>query len=109
MRTIMTTPKTIKIDNIEYVRADSVSKPLPNGNRAVVVVDRGWIYAGDVTEKDGRIYLDRAVWVFKWKSIGFDGVLNDPNKATIKVLKHRVDIPAGSEIFRIPVADSWGL
>ena len=28
---------------------------VPIGNRAVVVVDRGWIWAGDVEEKDGKI------------------------------------------------------
>ena len=97
----------ISVNGIDYVRADIK----PTGKRAVVVVDRGWIYAGDVTEENGRIYLDRAVWVFRWESIGFDGVLADPKskKATIKPLAHRVDIPAGSEVFRIPVADDWGL
>lgn len=103
-------PETIKIDEVEYVRKDSV-QAVPNGNRAVVVVDRGWIFAGDVTEKDGRIYLDRAIWVFRWESIGFDGVLEDPknSKVTLKKMDSRVDIPADAEVFRIPVADSWGL
>jgi hypothetical protein len=40
-------PETIKIDDTTYVRADA--KPV--GNRAVVVVDRGWIFAGDVTRE----------------------------------------------------------
>ena len=107
----MTEPKTIKIDEIEYVRADSIPAPQPNGNRAVVVVDRGWIFAGDVTEKDGRVYLDRAVWVFRWERVGFDGVLSDPygDNVQIRKLDNRVDIPAGAEVFRIPVADDWGL
>lgn len=97
----------IEINGEKYVKAVQA----PRGKRAVVVVDRGWIYAGDVTEENGRIYLDRAVWVFRWESIGFDGVLRDPKspKATIKKLEHRVDIPAQSEIFRIPVSDDWGL
>lgn len=82
-----------------------------SGSRAVVVVDRGWIFAGDVTEENGRIYLDRAVWVFRWESIGFDGVIADPksSKITLKPMKARVDIPKGSEVFRVPVGDSWGL
>lgn len=107
----MSKPKTLKIDEVEYVRADSVPALRPNGNRAVVVVDRGWIFAGDVTEKNGRVRLDRAVWVFRWESIGFDGVLANPksNKATIKPLRDPVDIPSGAEVFRIPVADDWGL
>ena len=97
--------KTINIDGKLY------QEVCPNGTRAVVVVDRGWIYAGDVTEENGRIYLDRAVWVFHWSSIGFDGVLKNPkdSKAQIRKLDHRVDIPAGAEIFRVPVSDDWGL
>lgn len=82
---------------------------IPTGSRAVIVVDRGWIYAGDVTEENGRIYLDRAVWVKKWSSCWFDGVLTDPAKAEIAKLSHRVDIPAHSEVYRIPVNAEWGL
>lgn len=99
-------PQTMEINGVRYVRADAA-----RGKRAVVVVDRGWIYAGDVTEQDGRIYLDRAVWLFRWESIGFDGVLANPKspKATIRPLTYRVDIPLASEVFRVPVADDWGL
>jgi len=40
----------VQIDGITYRREGQ------HGNRAVVVVDRGWIFAGDVTEENGRIY-----------------------------------------------------
>ena len=76
-------------------------------NRAVVVVDRGWIFAGDVTRKNGRIKLKRAVHVFKWESIGFDGVIKT-EKADLRPISD-VDIPAGAEIFSVPVHDNWGL
>lgn len=100
----------IKIDDVEYVRADSMPAPR-TGQRAVVVVDRGWVFAGDVTRKDGRITLTRAVWVFRWESIGFDGVLRDPksSKVTIRKMPDAVDLPEASEIFCVPVADDWGL
>lgn len=83
----------------------------PNGNRAVVIVDRGWIFAGDVTEKDGRIFLTRAVWVFRWEQIGFSAVLEDPSndKVDIRKLPTDVNIPAAAEVSRFPVGDSWGL
>lgn len=95
---------TITVDGVEYVRAT-------RGSRAVVVVDRGWIFAGDVEQKDGVITLHRAVWVFKWQSIGFDGVLKNPksDKVTIRKMSHVVEIPKVSEIFRIPVDEDWGL
>jgi hypothetical protein len=100
----------VTIDGVEYVRADS-AQPVPTGTRAVVVVDRGWIFAGDVTHENGRIILDRAVWVFRWESVGFAAVVADPKvaKADIRKLATRVDIPEGAEIFRLPVADNWGL
>jgi hypothetical protein len=81
------------------------------GGRAVVVVDRGWIFAGDVHEENGRIRLSRAVWVFRWESIGFDGVLKNPkdSKVTLKTLPNDVDIPADAEVFRVPVDAEWGL
>tara|TARA_R110001599_G_scaffold63016_2_gene175364 strand:+ start:390 stop:707 length:318 start_codon:yes stop_codon:yes gene_type:complete len=105
----MSTPKTITIDDTVYVRADTVPAAQPKGTRCIVVVDRGWIYAGDVSEADGRIFLDRAVWVFKWTGVGFAAVIADPSKADIRPVAYRVDIPAGAEIYRVPVPQSWGL
>lgn len=80
-------------------------------NRAVIVVDRGWIFAGDVTEREGRIRLDRAVWVFRWQGIGFAAVMENPKQegVDIRPLSACVDIPLAAEIFRLPVADDWGL
>lgn len=99
----------IEVNGVKYVRRDSV--PLrPTGNRAVVVVDRGWIFAGDVTRENGRITLTNAIHVFRWESIGFDGMIANPSssKVTLKSLSNPVEIPEGSEIFLIPVSDDWG-
>ena len=105
---LMAHPETIAIDGIQYVRADFVPDVKPAGNRAVVVIDRGWIYAGDVTRENGRIRLDRCVWVFRWESCGFAAVIDDPSKADIR--KHAaIDMPEGAEIFSVPVHDQWGL
>ena len=97
----------IEINGVEYVRADV----RPTGTRAVIVVDRGWIFAGDVTRENGRIRLTRAVWVFRWESIGFDGMIADPKSAqvTLRLIPNGVDLPEGAEIFSVPVDDLWGL
>ena len=97
----------IEINGVEYVRADA----RPTGTRAVVVVDRGWIFAGDVVRENGRIRLDRAVWVFRWESIGFDGMIADPksDKVVIRPIPNGVDLPEGAEIFLVPVDACWGL
>jgi hypothetical protein len=100
----------ITVNGIEYVRADEVQSKI-TGNRAVVVVDRGWIFAGDVTRANGRIKIDNAVWVFRWEAIGFDGVIANPKsgKVKIKPMPNGVDLPEGAEIFCVPVPDGWGL
>ena len=94
----------VMIDGVEYA-------PVEKGNRAIVVVDRGWVFAGDVTQENGRIRLARAVWVFRWESVGFDGVIKDPKspKVTLRKLDNTVDIPADAEVFRVPVSADWGL
>ena len=97
---------TITINGIEYVTA--TSKPV--GNRAVVVVDRGWIFAGDVTRENGRITLTNALHVFKWESVGFAGMIADPKKANADLRPIAdVDMPAGAEVFCVPVVEGWGL
>jgi len=101
--------RNVTIDGIEYTPVSANgNRASANGNRAVVVVDRGWIFAGDVADGNGRIRLTRTVWVFRWESIGFAGVIEKPEKADIRPIAD-VDIPAGAEVFRVPVRDDWGL
>lgn len=106
----MAKPETLKIDDVEYVRKDSVQQTV-KGDRAIIVVDRGWIFAGDVVRENGRIKLTRAIHVFRWESIGFDGMVANPqsNKVTLKPLSNVVDMPESAEIFAIPVSEDWGL
>lgn len=94
------------IDGVEYA---PVQRSV--GKRAVIVVDRGWIFAGDVEEKDGTITLTRVSWPMSWSSVGFDGMLRDPKSASVKLrqLDQPVVIPSTSVIFRVPVSDDWGL
>jgi hypothetical protein len=103
----MSKPESIMIDEVKYIRADSVA-PKPTGNRAIIVVDRGWIFAGDVTRENGRIKLSRAVHVFKWVDVGFAGMIEHTKKADLRKIAD-VDIPEDAEIFCVPVSETWGL
>ena len=97
--------QNVTINGVEYAPVRSNT-----GTRAVVVVDRGWIFAGDVARKNGRIYLSNALHVFKWESIGFAGMIDDPKKAKADLRKiNDVDLPEGAEVFCVPVKDGWGL
>lgn len=85
----------------------------PSGTRVVLVADRGWIFAGDIERKDGRIKLKRAVHVLGWDSIGFAGLIAEaePAKNTKIRLKKcaDVDMPEEAELFICSVGESWGL
>lgn len=98
--------KTIVLDGKTYQEVE-----VRKGNRHVVVVDRGWIFAGDLTVDGDRLILDRVVWVFRWETVGFDGVLATPKSSSVKLrpIAHKVDLPCDAEVFRVPVADDWGL
>jgi len=101
---------TIEINGVQYVRADSV-QAAPSGDRCVVVLDRGWIFAGTITEDDnGRVRMANVVNVRKWSGVGFEGMIADPksSKVEIKKLSAPLDYPIHSELFRVPVPLGWG-
>jgi len=103
----------IEINGVRYVpEFAGAPATLPLGNRAVFVIDRGFIYAGDWSLIDGDEYtLANAVNLRRYESIGFEGVLQDPksSKATIVPVPYPVIVPTGSVLFKIPVPQGWGL
>lgn len=103
--------KEIRLDGVKYVRADSITEKPKPGKRAVVVIDRGWIVAGDVDDVDGRLKISRAIHVFSWASIGFAGMIANPKSSQVKLVPfpNGFDIPADAELYRVHVDDNWGL
>ena len=110
--TTTATLSTLEINGVTYAPVGSNSNTLPTGNRHVVVIDRGWIVAGDVTvdELTKELIVSDALHVFRWESIGFTGVLESPkrDKVTLKKIPYPVKVPSGSVIFTIPVPSDWG-
>ncbi len=113
--TVSANLNSIDVNGITYVPQDSATETyqvLPVGNRAVVVIDRGWIFAGNVTtcELTGELTISNAVHVFRWESIGFTGVLKNPqsDKVTLMKCDYPVKVPSGSVIFTVPVTEDWG-
>ena len=106
---------TIEINGVTYAPVgSSSSNNLPTGNRHVVVIDRGFIYAGDLSyiEEGGITWqvISNPIHVFRWESIGFTGVLQDPknSKVTLKEVPYPVKVPLGSVIYTVPVSETWG-
>jgi hypothetical protein len=104
--------QVLEINGVTYVPETAVGPAaLPAGNRAVFVIDRGFIYAGDWELGHGQYTLTSAVNLRRYESIGFEGVLADPksSKATIVAMPYPVIVPQGSVLFLIPVPQGWGL
>ena len=101
---------SIEVNGVQYAPVRS-SSSIPTGNREVVVIDRGWIFAGDVSEdkSTGDLIIANAIHVFRWESIGFTGVLENPkdSKVTLKTCPYPVKVPSGSVIFTVPVSSDW--
>ena len=82
----------------------------PIGGRHVVVVDRGWIFAGDLSRTaDGYVRISDAVHVFRWESIGFAKALEEwkSNKVDLRPVAD-VEVPEDAIVFRVPVPAGWG-
>lgn len=64
----MSTPETIKIDEIEYVRKDAITQPKTNTDGlkyAIVRGDHSGVFAGFIAEDSGqcvRIFNARRLW-----------------------------------------------
>lgn len=98
-------PDKITVNGVEYSRVAT------NGSRAVMVLDRGWIFAGDLDRStQGRIRMTRVVHVVSWRTGGFAGMVADPIKAQAKLTPCTdLDVPGDAELFCAPVPDNWGV
>jgi hypothetical protein len=60
-------PKTIKIDDVEYVRTDSISQyPETTGDIRIVILQRGWVAVGYYSQEGEKCKLERAHIVRTW-------------------------------------------
>ncbi len=80
----------------------------PTGDRYIVVLPRGWIGVGNVTEEDGTCRIANCYNLRRWEKNGFGGVTTDPKAAGVHLDKcadiiYRRD----AEILRVPIAESW--
>ena len=96
----------------ERVSSTDTAPATPSSlGRAVVIIDRGWVIAGDQVKEGDNLTLTKAVLVQRWDGVGFDGMLANPksDKVVLKPLAYDVVVPKGSVIFSVPVPASWGL
>lgn len=61
----MSTPQTIKIDEQEYVRADSVSVNT-NSPIKIAILQRGWVVIGRYKEEGDECVIENAYVIRRW-------------------------------------------
>lgn len=79
----MSKPETLKIDDVEYVRKDSVS-PGITGNVKIVILQRGWVMVGRLERNWSECKLTHASVIRSWgttKGLG-EIAQNGPTSST---------------------------
>ena len=77
----MSKPNTIKIDEVEYVRADSVGAT--DGDIKIAVLDRGFVYIGHVKQEQDFLILTHAKNIRYWGTTrGLGELVNGPLSRT---------------------------
>ena len=65
------TPDTVKVCDVEYVRADSIQPQIdPNSPVKIVVLQRGWVAVGRWSKTGEICSLDGAKIIRKWGTPG---------------------------------------
>ena len=60
-------PETIKIDEVEYVRKDSIkASPKTTGDIRIVILQRGWVAVGRFSQKGEKCKLEDAQTIRVW-------------------------------------------
>jgi len=80
-----TSMKTIKLNGVDYVRADSVTGQVRDiGTKRIIVADRGWIFVGDCEDHaDGSVTIRNCRNIRQWgTTAGLGELANGPTSST---------------------------
>lgn len=100
----MSTPTSIKIDNVEYVRADSL--PKPDAEYKIVVLDRGFVYVGAVKMDGDFVVILNAKNIRVWgTSKGLGELVHGPLQKTVLDFVGTVRAPKRALISLIDVEE----
>ncbi len=77
-------PKTMMIDDVKYIREDSIELVVELGEKRIIVAEGGWIFVGDcVDHDDGTVTIKNANNIRRWGTTkGLGELTNGPLSAT---------------------------
>jgi len=59
-------PNTLMIDDVKYIREDSV-RALEIGDKRIIVADKGWVFVGDcIDNADGSVTIYNTKNIRRW-------------------------------------------
>jgi hypothetical protein len=82
----MSKPESITIDEVKYVRADSVKAYEPTGNIKIVILPRGWNMIGYFSKDGSNCKLENASVIRRWGTTKGLGELADKGKLEDTIL-----------------------
>jgi len=87
--------------------ADAI-EAIPRGSRHIVVLDRGWIFVGNLSTEGENYTLTNVLNVRTWKQGGF-GALSLSAKEAEAVLDKSAPLKfhRSAVIFTVPVGEAW--
>jgi hypothetical protein len=104
-------PKTIKIDNVEYVRKEDAQKPQTEGPIKIAVLDRGFVYVGGIKQENDFFVITGAKNIRVWGTTqGLGELVNGPLKNTKLDNVGTVRVPSRALISLIDVnQEKWNV
>lgn len=98
--------KKCNLEEALQVIQDTINER-PQGDRYIVVLDRGWIFAGNVEPCDDGTYLiTNAYNVRKWETGGYGALSISASGANAKLDKC-APIKFKEAIFMTPISEDW--
>jgi len=102
---MMSKPESIKIEDVEYVRADSATKC--EGDIKIVVADRGFVFIGRVKQEADFTILANAKNIRVWGTTkGLGELVSGPTSKTMLDAVGTIRIPSRAVIAIIDVEQS---
>ncbi len=101
----MSKPEVIKIDEVEYVRKDSI--PDTAGEIKIAVLDRGFVYVGRISKEEDFLVIGNAKNIRRWGTTkGLGELVNGPLSGTQLDTVGKVRVPFRAVISIIDVVQS---